>query len=90
MTEEKAIEFFRAIDPLDGSLRRSHPLGAHDPYDYDVVVDARPLSAPQIIDVIRTASAQGLEATVDTERGVPIFVIDSPEPSPIPAVAPKR
>lgn len=89
MTEEKAIAFFRGIDPFDASLRRTHLLGAHDPYDYDVVVDARPLAAPQIIELIRTASSQGLEAIVDTERGEPIFVIDAPEPAPVPAVVPK-
>lgn len=89
MTEEQALAIFRRLDPFDGALRRSHLLGANDPYDYDVVVDARPLSAEDIITLIRAASADGLEAIVDTEGGDPIFVIDAPEPQVIPAVVAK-
>jgi hypothetical protein len=89
MTEERALAIFRKLDPFDGSLRRTHLLGANDPYDYDVVVDARPLSAEDIITLIRAANADGLEVIVDAERGDPIFVVDEPEPPVTPAVVPK-
>jgi hypothetical protein len=89
MTEEQALAVFRKLDPLDAALRRQHLLGANDPYDYVVVVDAAPLSAEDIIGLIRAANAGGLEAVVDSERGDPIFVIDTPEPPVVPAVVPK-
>lgn len=89
MTEEQALAIFRRLDPCDAALRRNHLLGANDPYDYDVIVDARPLSAEDIITLIRAASTEGLEVIVDTEGGDPVFVIDEPEPAVIPAVVPK-
>lgn len=89
MTEEQALAIFRELDPLDGALRRSHFLGANDPYEFDVAIDAQPLEAPQVIDVIRKATASGLEVTVETECDRPILVIDVPEPKPTHPSAPK-
>lgn len=88
MTEEQALEIFREIDPLDGALRRAHFPGANDPFDFDVVLDANPLSAAQVIEVIRAATAKGMEVTVDSECDRAILVIDTPEPPVTPAVVP--
>lgn len=89
MTEEQALSIFRALDPLDGELRRFHFLGANDPYQFDVTLDASPLRAEQIIDVIRQANGQGMKVTVEAEGERPILVIDIPEPDPVHPAAPK-
>jgi O-succinylbenzoate synthase len=89
MSEEQAIEFFRAIDPVDADLQRLHTLGVKDPYDYKVIVPALMLSAAQVIELIRKASAHNLEAIVSSQRGEPVFVVDKPERPVVPAVVPK-
>lgn len=89
MTEEQALEIFRELDPLDAELRRAHFLGASDPHEFDVIIEANPLTGDQIIDIIRKSSGKGMEVTVDSFGDRAVLVVDVSEPPPIPAVRPK-
>jgi hypothetical protein len=80
MTEEQALAIFKELDPLDGALRRSHMLGAEDPYEFDVALEGNPLKAIQIIEVIRKANAVGLEVTLEAEGERALLIVDSPMP----------
>lgn len=89
MTEEQAIEVWRELAPLDASVRRDHDGGANDPVTYDVALWARRLSGKQLVEVIRTADAHGLEVAIEVESGDPVLTLYTADPVPVHPKAPQ-
>lgn len=90
MTEEQAIEVWRELAPLDAMVRRIHCVGANDPAAYDVALWARRLSGKQLVEVIRTADAHGLEVQITVEGAYPLLSLYTAALAPVHPKAPQH
>jgi hypothetical protein len=65
VTEEKALEFWRALAPTAAVVSRYSPLADSDPVKYEVRIHTANLQGKRFAQVLKLAEAHGLELGLD-------------------------